>query len=440
MALVLKDRVKETTATTGTGTVTLAGAVAGFSSFSVIGNGNTTYYAIVAQTPGEWEVGIGTYTASGTTLARTTILASSNSNAAVNFSAGIKDVFVTYPADKSVNLDASGNVSALGTVASGTWQGSAVGVAYGGTGQTSYIDGQILIGNTTGNTLTKTTLTAGCGVTITNGAGSITIAASGGGGASPATPTVAGVVLGKTEVSVCCTGGSTALGSNAGLTCQGRDAVAIGFTAGQTNQSDYAVAIGSGAGCTSQGGNAVAIGRSAGEYLQGGGAVAIGVNAGRGCFGSVIGSGALSVAIGANAGRGDFGVAAVAIGSSAAACGAAAGAVAIGQAAGLTYSPSVGLYSVAIGFDSGQNAYGNYGVGIGYVAGWNQFDNAVAIGAYAGYCCFGCGQPANSIVINATGAPMPATGACRTHIGPMRNATGPYTLYYCATTREITYN
>lgn len=105
MPLVLKDRVKETTTTTGTGTITLAGAVAGFDSFSVIGNANTTYYAIVAQTPGQWEVGIGTYTSSGTTLSRDTILASSNSGSAVNFSAGTKDVFVTYPAAEAVTLD-----------------------------------------------------------------------------------------------------------------------------------------------------------------------------------------------------------------------------------------------------------------------------------------------------------------------------------------------
>ena len=105
MPLVLKDRVKETTTTAGTGTITLAGAVAGFDAFSVVGDGNTTYYAIVSQTPGEWEVGIGTYTASGTTLSRDTVLASSNSGAAVNFSAGTKDVFVTYPAAEAVTLD-----------------------------------------------------------------------------------------------------------------------------------------------------------------------------------------------------------------------------------------------------------------------------------------------------------------------------------------------
>jgi len=97
MALVLADRVKETTTTTGTGTLTLAGAATGFQSFSVIGNGNTTYYAISSSSGSEFEVGIGTYTSSGTTLARTTILASSNSGSAVNLSAGTKDVFVTYP-------------------------------------------------------------------------------------------------------------------------------------------------------------------------------------------------------------------------------------------------------------------------------------------------------------------------------------------------------
>lgn len=102
MPFVLRDRVKETTTTAGTGTVTLAGAVAGFQSFSVIGNGNTTYYAIVAQTPGEWEVGIGTYTSVGTTLSRDSVLASSNSGNLVNFSAGTKDVFVTYPAGTAI--------------------------------------------------------------------------------------------------------------------------------------------------------------------------------------------------------------------------------------------------------------------------------------------------------------------------------------------------
>jgi hypothetical protein len=116
MALVIADRVKETTTTTGTGTVTLLGASTGYQSFAAIGNGNTTYYTIAGQTGSEWEVGIGTYTSSGTTLARTTVLASSNSGSLVNFSAGTKDVFVTYPAEKSVNQDASGNVTNAGNI------------------------------------------------------------------------------------------------------------------------------------------------------------------------------------------------------------------------------------------------------------------------------------------------------------------------------------
>lgn len=105
MALVVADRVKETTTTTGTGTVTLAGAVASFQSFSVVGDGNTTYYTITSSTSADWEVGVGTYTASGTTLSRDTVLASSNSGALVNFGSGEKEVFVTYPAGKSVYLD-----------------------------------------------------------------------------------------------------------------------------------------------------------------------------------------------------------------------------------------------------------------------------------------------------------------------------------------------
>lgn len=105
MALVVKDRVQETSTTTGTGTFTLLGAVSGFQSFSAIGNGNTTYYAIVLGS--EWEVGLGTYTSSGTTLSRDTVLESSNSGSLVNFSAGTKNVFVTYPAERSTYQDST---------------------------------------------------------------------------------------------------------------------------------------------------------------------------------------------------------------------------------------------------------------------------------------------------------------------------------------------
>ncbi len=99
MALVVKDRIQEQTSTTGTGTVTLTGAVAGFQTFSAVGDGNETYYAITSGS--DWEVGKGTYTASGTTLSRDTILESSNGGSAISLS-GTSSVFVTYPAEKAV--------------------------------------------------------------------------------------------------------------------------------------------------------------------------------------------------------------------------------------------------------------------------------------------------------------------------------------------------
>jgi hypothetical protein len=115
MALVLADRVKETTTTAGTGTVTLDGAATGFQSFAVIGNANTTYYTIAGQTSNEWEVGIGTYTSSGTTLARTTVLSNSAGTqpSALSFSAGTKDVFVTYPAEYAVASTNDGTAGQL---------------------------------------------------------------------------------------------------------------------------------------------------------------------------------------------------------------------------------------------------------------------------------------------------------------------------------------
>jgi len=102
MALIVKDRVKEVTNTTGTGTVTLAGASAGFQSFAAIGDGNTTYYAITSGN--DYEVGLGTYTASGTTLSRDTVLESSNSGSKITL-ADTSDVFCTYPAEKAVVQD-----------------------------------------------------------------------------------------------------------------------------------------------------------------------------------------------------------------------------------------------------------------------------------------------------------------------------------------------
>jgi trimeric autotransporter adhesin len=114
MALILKDRVKEATTVTSTGTATLLGAATGYQSFSAIGNGNTCYYTIASQTANEWEVGLGTYT-SPDQLSRDTVLSSSNSGSLVNFSAGTKDVFVTQPAEEAVYVsNATGKVEANG--------------------------------------------------------------------------------------------------------------------------------------------------------------------------------------------------------------------------------------------------------------------------------------------------------------------------------------
>jgi hypothetical protein len=110
MALVINNRVRETTSTTGTGAVTLGGAVGGFQTFAAgIGNDNTTYYAISINSENEWEVGRGTLNADSSTLTRTEVLESSNGDAAVDFSAGSKEVFCTLPSEKAVYLDASDN-------------------------------------------------------------------------------------------------------------------------------------------------------------------------------------------------------------------------------------------------------------------------------------------------------------------------------------------
>jgi hypothetical protein len=127
MALILADRVKENTTTTGTGTIVLGGAQTGYQSFAVVGNANTTYYTIADQTGSTWEVGIGTYYSGNVSLARTTILSSSNAGAVANFTAGTKDVFVTYPSETAV-LGGSGqsiivtqsNATSNYTIATGT--------------------------------------------------------------------------------------------------------------------------------------------------------------------------------------------------------------------------------------------------------------------------------------------------------------------------------
>ena len=121
MALVLKDRVKETTTTTGTGAISLGGAVANFQAFSaVLSDADTTYYAIIDVTNSDYEIGLGTYSSGGNTLARTTILESSNGGSAVSFGAGNKNVFIAYPAEKSVYLDDSNQLVINSTAVTST--------------------------------------------------------------------------------------------------------------------------------------------------------------------------------------------------------------------------------------------------------------------------------------------------------------------------------
>ena len=204
MALVIKDRVKETTTTTGTGTYTLAGAEVGFQSFSTIGNGNTTYYTVTDG--GDWEVGIGTYTASGTTLARTTILSSSNSNNAVSWSAGEKFVFVTQPSSKASFLDASGNLPFADNSKALFGSGSDLQISHNGSN--SYItdngQGKLILStngtavdvydNTNGHTMAQFTNNAG--VTLSY-QGSTKIATTSSGISVTGNVTVSGTVDGR---------------------------------------------------------------------------------------------------------------------------------------------------------------------------------------------------------------------------------------------------
>ena len=184
MALILADRVKETSTTAGNGVFTLDGAASGFQSFAVIGNGNTTYYCIAGQGANEWEVGIGTYTSSGTTLARTTVLSNSSATepTALVFSVGTKDVFVTYPSEKSVILDASGNATALGTP-----------VAFTGTNitgtATAFTDSNV---TTNANLTGEATSSGSNAVTLTNSAviGKVITGYVSGAGAVSATDTL----------------------------------------------------------------------------------------------------------------------------------------------------------------------------------------------------------------------------------------------------------
>jgi hypothetical protein len=163
MALVVKNRVQVSTSTTGTGTLTLGSALSGFQNFSVIGNGNTTYYTITSN--GDWEVGIGTYTASGTTLSRDTVLESSNSGNKINLS-GISAVFCTYPAEKSVDIETaqtltnktiSGASNTLSNIGNSSLTNSAITI----NGTSTSLGGSINVGTVTSVTGTSPIVSSG---------------------------------------------------------------------------------------------------------------------------------------------------------------------------------------------------------------------------------------------------------------------------------------
>ena len=152
MALALYDRVRETTTVLGTNDAVLLGAVTGYQSFAAVGNANTCYYTI-ADTSGNWEVGLGTYSTVGPTLARTTVYSSSNSNSKVSFPAGTKDVFLTYIAEKALQYDASGNITITGNVTANNLASSNATITGGSINGTP-------VGNSSTSTGYFTTLTA----------------------------------------------------------------------------------------------------------------------------------------------------------------------------------------------------------------------------------------------------------------------------------------
>jgi len=271
MALVLKDRVLETCTSPGTGTVTLLGAVTGYQSFSTVGNGNTCYYAIADQNGANFEVGIGTYSTAGT-LARTTILSSSNSNNLVNFSTGSQNVFLTYPSSRSVNLSSAALTS--GRVSFATTDGlltDSANLLYSGTDLTVY---GLTVGRGAGAVSSNTAVGASALAVNTTGANNTAI-----GTASLLTNTTGATnsAVGVSSLRLNTTGSSNvafgvsalesnttasnnvAVGYQAGYSnTTGADNTAIGWRALQLNTTaSYNTGIGSQAGYSNTTGTAI---------------------------------------------------------------------------------------------------------------------------------------------------------------------------------------
>jgi hypothetical protein len=276
MALVLADRVRETTTTTSTGAVTLGGAYTGFQTFSAaIGNANNTYYTIANIATGEWEVGIGTYTLSTNTLSRDTVLSSSNAGSLVVFTAGTKDVFVTQPAERAVYVNAANTqvsvpeLAATSITNSGLTSGR---VVYSTTGGLETDSANLLY---SGTDLTV------YGLTVGRGAGAVATNTAVGASALAANTTGAtNTAFGNGALQANTTGSSsTAVGYQAAYSNTGTDITAFGEKALFSNTTGtFNHAIGEGAlFSNTTGSNNTGVGRSSLENnTTGGNNVAVG--------------------------------------------------------------------------------------------------------------------------------------------------------------------
>ena len=307
MALVLNNRVRETTTTTGTGAVTLGGAADGFQTFAAgIGNSNTTYYAISINSESEWEVGLGTLNGDSSTLTRTTVLESSNSDAAVDFAAGSKEVFCTLPSEKAVYLDASGAaVGAMSNVVEDTTPQLGGDLDVNGNAIVSASDGDIAI-NANGTGMVTMTANSVTGDVIpgkfggTNFTNSILIGHSTTGTLDAAEKNIGIGMLALDALTSGDNNVSIGYNSSTALTT-GNYNIALGTSAGAAlADGDYNVLAGHGAGdAISSSDSNVAIGRSALSAHQTGSA-----NTAVGSYALTAATGAFNVGFGQNAGVG----------------------------------------------------------------------------------------------------------------------------------------
>jgi hypothetical protein len=407
MALVLADRVKETTTSTGTTAITLAGAATGYQTFSsAVGNANTTYYTVADQTGANWEVGIGTYTTSGNTLSRDTVLASSNAGSLVTFTAGTKDVFVTYPAERALYTGGPLGTPTSGTLTNCTFptlNQNTTGTAATATNLASGSAGTIPYQTASGTTAMLAVGTTGQ-VLTSNGAAAPTWAtASGGGGTATGTsytnPTAAGTAAaafgsGSSAATLnsiavgyqCSTAGSYAAAFGYIASAVGLGSTAIGANTVSTPSASTSIGCNSGYGgsVTATGSGAMALG---GSYASGTDSFAAAIGNNTSSYGA---TGANSIVLGRQSNATNYAMAVgytcVASASNACALGASATAsgtssVAVGQnvTASGSYSFASGFYTVASGSSSvalGTNSYskeiGKYSFGNASSQGYQQ--------------------------------------------------------------------